>query len=52
LVVLALRRLLQARKPLSLYLLWLVVILVVPLAGATLFLLEHPKPAAVRQPTS
>ena len=51
LAVLALRRLVQVQKPLRLYLLWLLIILAVPFAGATLFLLEHPKPAAVSQRT-
>lgn len=50
LVVIALRRLLRAHKPLMVYLLWLLIILVVPFAGAALFLLEHP--AAVARRTS
>ncbi|MBA3471181.1 MAG: hypothetical protein H0T53_16215 [Herpetosiphonaceae bacterium] len=50
LVVIALRRLLRTHKPLMVYLLWLLIILVVPFAGAALFLLEHP--AAVARRTS
>ncbi len=51
LAMMALRRLVKVQKPLKLYLLWLLIILAVPFAGATLFLLEHPKPAAVRPQT-